>query len=323
MSRIKVYLTEPVTPEAQQLLAAHTVLDVGDAGISRNELLDRVADADVIFSKTDPIKIDAAVIAAAKKLRMIARHGTGYSNVDMDAATARRIPVTITPGANAVTIAEYTVGLMIASCRRLPDAVAQSRRGNPERLQFMGMELCGKTFGIIGVGRIGREVVRRVHALGMHVLAYHPRPSAAKLADLPLTLVALETLLRESDVVSIHAPATADTRNLIGGAELSLMKPTSHLLNLSRGGIVDEVAVRRVLLERKLAGYATDVLANEPVAADDPLLDTPNAIVLPHIAAVTREAQGKVAMTAVEEILRFAKGEPLVHVVNTEVLSGS
>lgn len=322
-STLSVFVTEPLQPEAQELLARHLRIDVGDDGLSREALRRRVAAVDIILSKTDPVPIDAELIDAAPNLRLIARHGSGYNNVDVEHATRRGIPVTNTPGANAVSLAEYTLGLMFAAARRLVPATASCRLGAPDRLGFMGVELFGKTFGLIGVGHIGREVVQRVHALGMKVLAHHPRPSARGLSDLPLELVDLETLLRESDVVSLHVPLTEATRNLIGARELALMKSTAILINLARGGVVDERALYDALARNAIFAAATDVLANEPVRAEEPLLRLENCLVLPHIAAVTPEAQRAVAMAAVEEVLRFSRGEPLRHVVNPEVFQTS
>lgn len=312
-----VYLTSPVAEAARNLLAQHCRLDIGTEDVRGEALYRRVAEAAVIFSKIDTLAIDEAVMDAAPHLRLIARHGSGYNNVDVAAATRRGVLVTSTPGANAVAIAEYTVGMMLASTRRLVRAAEASRLGNPDRMALMGMEVFGKTFGIIGVGNIGREVVRRVHALGMRVLAHHPRPSAKGLQDLPLELVDLDTLLAASDVISIHAPLTEATRHLINARELSLMKPTAHLLNVSRGGVVHEEAVCAALQAGRLGGYATDVLACEPVRVDEPLLALPNALVLPHIAAVTPETQQRVAMTAAEDILRVLRGEAPLHAVNT------
>ena len=313
---VNVYLTSPVAPAAQDLLASHCNLDVGDESVTGEALCRRVRDVEIIFSKTDPIPIDETIMAAAPRLRLIARHGSGYNNVDLAAATRRNIWVTNTPGANATAIAEYTIGLMLASTRRLVEAARACAAGNPDRMALMGVEVTGKTFGIIGVGHIGREVVRRVHALGMRVLAHHPRPSASGLADLPLTLTDLPTLLHEADVLSIHTPFSEATHHLINRETLALMKPTAHLVNVSRGGVVHEEAVREALMAGRLGGYATDVLEVEPVRADDPLLTTPGALVLPHIAAVTPETQGRVAMTAVEDILRVIRGEKPRHAVN-------
>lgn len=316
----RVYLTEPIDAEAQALLAKHVDLDVGHYHVPADELRQRVADVDVIFSKTDPILIESRLIDAAPKLRLIARHGSGFSNVSMDYATKKGIVVTNTPGANAVTMAEYTIGLMFAAARRLVPAANACHEGAPDRLSFLGIELHGKTFGLIGVGQIGRQVVSRVDALGMKVLAHHPRPSAKDLADLPLELVELDYLLSTCDVISLHMPLTEQTRNLIGARELGLMKKSAILLNLSRGGVVDEKALYQVLENQSIFSAATDVLADEPVRSAEPLLQLENCLVMPHVASMTNEAQQAVAMSAVEEILRHSRGEPLRHIVNPSAL---
>jgi len=317
--KLKVFLTEHIHPEAEQRLSDFVELDVGATNLSKAELLERVVEIDVLFNKTDPVLVDRAVIDAAKKLKYIARHGSGYSNVDIAYATEKGIPVSNTPGANAVSIAEYTFGLMIMIARKVLPAALASRRGNPERLDFMGMELLDKVMGIIGVGHIGREVVLRARAFGMRVLAYHPRPSARKLADLDLKLVDLETLLKESDVVSIHAPLTPETRGLIGEKELALMKKSGYLINMGRGGMVDEAALAKALKSGSIAGATLDVLEEEPVQKDHPLLSLENALVLPHIGSLTYESQRRTAMTAVEDIIRFGRGERPKHLVNPEV----
>ncbi len=316
---VKVFLSNPIHPEAQQRLAEATTLIVGSEEMPRSEMLSLLSDVDIIFNKLDPVRVDAEMIDAAPRLRLIARHGSGYSNVDLDYATKRGIPVTTTPGANSVTMAEYTLGLLFAAARNLIPACAACHQGDVDRLAYMGMELNGKTFGIIGVGAIGREVVKRVHALGMKVVAYHPRPSAKNLVDLPLELVGLEELLTRSDVVSIHSPLTADTANLLDAERIALLKPTACVLNLGRGGIVVEKDMIVALQEKRLACYATDVLEDEPVKKDNPLLAESRAIVFPHIAAVTREAQLAVAMTAVDDILRVAEGQKPLHVINPQV----
>ena len=180
------------------------------------------------------------------------------------------------------------------------------------------MELLGKTFGIIGVGRIGREVIQRVRAFGMQVLAYHPRPQGKDFSGLDMTLVSLDELLARSDVVSVHTPLTDETRNLIGARELSLMKPTAYFMNVGRGGIVDEVALAEILRERRIAGAVLDVLASEPVSANDPLFQYDNCIILPHIATMTAETQARTAMAAVENILSFCRGERPPYLANPE-----
>lgn len=315
-----VYVTEPIHRDAHALLSDGAFVNTGNIEMSHNQIRDQVSDADVLLSKTDPIAIDAELIDAAPRLRLIARHGSGYSNVDVDHATNRGIMVSNTPGVNAVTIAEYTIGMMFAAARRFNEASAACHFGNPSRTALTGVELKGKIFGIAGVGQIGKEVVRRAHALGMKVLAYHPRPSASTLSSMPLELVDLDTLLQKSDVVSLHVPLTDSTRGLIGRREFKLMKPEAILLNLARGGVVDERALYEVLKQKQIFGVATDVLVNEPVRAEEPLLTLKNCMVLPHIAAMTDEAQRAVALSAVSEILRFSRGEKPQHIINPEVL---
>ena len=318
--RSPLYITEPIHEDALATIRVHVDPDVGSEQQPRSALLARVAAATVILSKTDPIAIDAELMAAAPDLRLVARHGTGYNNVDIDYATANGIAVTITAGVNVQAIAEYTVGLMFAAARLLPAAARACEAGAPERTDFRGLEITGRTFGIVGVGRIGRGVVERVTALGMRAIAYHPRPSARKLADLPLELVGLERLLDEADVVSLHMPLTDETRNLIGPAELARMRPNAILLNLSRGGVVDEAALHDALKENRIFAAATDVLACEPVRAEEPLLQLRNCIVLPHIAAMTFETQRNMAVIAARQCLQCLAGEVPDEIVNPDAL---
>lgn len=315
-----LYVTEPIHSDARSLLQDKTDVAFGHACLSRPDILNHVADAEVILSKTDPVLIDAELMQSAPRLRHVARHGTGYSNVDMDHATANGIAVTVTAGVNTTAIAEYTIGLMFAAARYLPQASAACAQAAPDRQQFTGLEITGKTFGIIGVGRIGRAVVERAAALGMRVLAYHPRPSASSLSDLPLDLVDLDRLLVLSDVISLHTPLTPDTRNLIGAAEFARMKPQAVLLNLARGGVVDETALYHALTSHRIFAAATDVLAHEPVRADEPLSQLPNCIVLPHIAAMTFETQRNIAMTAARQCLTSLAGAIPDNIVNPDAL---
>jgi D-3-phosphoglycerate dehydrogenase len=317
--RMKVYLTEPITREAQELLGRQVDLVVEAGAISKVRLLQRVADIDILFNKTDMSPVDCEVMEAAPRLRYIARHGTGCNNVDVACATRKRIPVSYTPGVQARSIAEYTFGLILIMTRKLIAAADAARKGNPVRGDFIGRELFGRTFGIIGVGNIGREVVRLALGFGMSVLAHHPRPSAEKLADLHLRLVDLRTLLRESDVISIHAPLNEETRGMIGSKELACMKEDAFLINMGRGGIVDEQALIRAVETRKIAGAALDVAEQEPVQWDNPLLGVDNLLVMPHIASMTVEAQRRAAMMAVEDILRFVRGEKPLHLVNPDI----
>ena len=314
----KIYLTEPIEMVAQKRLEHAFPIDVGGLTLSLAEHCRRVADATVILSKSDPLRIGREIIDAAPRLVHIARHGTGYNNVDVPYATAKGVSISYVHGVNAVAVGEYTVGVMLLAARHLVSAVEKSRTGDPPRRQFLGMELLGKTFGIIGVGRIGREVITRVRAFGMDVLAYHPRPQGKDFSGLEMTLVPLDELLARSDIVSIHTPFSEETRDLIGRRELSLMKRSAYLMNLGRGGIIDEPALADALRERRIGGAVLDVLANEPVRADEPLLKDENCIILPHIATMTVETQTRTAMMAVDNILTFCRGERPPYLVNPD-----
>ena len=314
--RHKVFLTESIHPEADRKLRSQLPVVVGNPGLGLSEIRRLVADVTMILSKTDPIRIGPEIMDAAPGLIHIARHGSGYSNVDVEHATQRGVSVSYLHGLNTVTIAEYTLGLLLLAARNLVQAVERSRHGAPDRAALMGTELSGKTLGIVGPGAIGAEVVRRADAFGMRVLAFHPRPAGKDFSGLAMTLVPLETLLRDSDFVSIHTPLTPETRGLFGAREFARMKPTAWLLNLGRGGIVDEADLRIALDSGQIAGAVLDVLENEPVSAQEPLLGCARCMVLPHIAAMTQETQARTAMAAVDNLCAVARGERPVRLAN-------
>lgn len=316
--RHKVYVTEPIHTEAAARLTGALPTEFGDISLPREEIKRRLADATIILSKTDPLLINREIIDAAPNLIHIARHGSGYSNVDVDYASSKGVSVSYLSGLNVVSMAEYTIALLLLAARKLVPAIEQSRKGNPPRSQFLGIELSGKTIGIVGVGQIGREVVKRASVLGMTVLGYHPRPQGKDFSGLDMILVEFDELLAKSDFVSIHTPLSAETRNLVGARELGLMKPGAYLLNLGRGGIIDEVALANALCNDRIGGAVLDVLAQEPVRADEPLLAFENCIILPHIAAMTAETQARTAMAAVENILAVSRGERPQYLANPQ-----
>ncbi|MBW2307246.1 MAG: hydroxyacid dehydrogenase [Deltaproteobacteria bacterium] len=317
---IKVLLTEAIDEEALALLERKARVEFLD-DLTKEKLLERMGNVDILFNKTDASMVDRDVIRAGKRLRLIARHGSGYSNVDVQYATEKGIPITYTPGVNAHSVAEYTFGLLLMLAKKMLPAIEAARKGMPDRRKFRGVELYGKTFGIIGVGSIGREVVKRALAFGMKVLAYHPRPSASRLSDLDLKLVSLEELLIASDVVSFHASLTPETTRLLGKREFSMMKKSAFFLNLGRGENIDEDALVEALKHKMIAGAAVDVVLEEPVRKENPLLALDNAVVLPHIASMTPEAQKRTAMTAVEDIIRFINGQRSRFMVNPEAFA--
>lgn len=259
----------------------------------------------------------AEIIQAGRKLKVISRFGVGMDNVDIPAATARGIPVTGTPGANNVSVAELTMGFILALARRIPQHDREVRAGEWER--FTGTEVSGATLGIVGLGAVGRDVARRALCFGMEVLYYDPAPPPAEfLSQTPVTAVPLEKLLATSDFVTLHLPLTPETHHLIDDRALRLMKPTAYLINTARGGIVDEQALYDALSNGRLAGAAFDAFAQEPPIAS-PLLGLDNFIASPHAGAATAQAIHRMGAMAVENVLSVLRGERPAGLVNPDV----
>ena len=245
-------------------------------------------------------KVDAALLDRADSLRVVARAGVGVDNIDVEAATRRGVVVFNTPSANTLAAAEMTIALMLAVTRKVAAADHSVHDGVWDRASFQGVELYGKVLGLVGAGRIGREVAARARAFGMTVVACDPY-----LADsVDVDLCPLEQVLAEADVVSLHVPLNDDTRHLIDARAIASMKPGSFLINASRGGVVDEGALVEALLAGHLAGAALDVYEQEPLPPDSPLRSAPNLVLTPHLGASTAEAQRRVAVEAAELVHR-------------------
>ncbi|MEN3008711.1 phosphoglycerate dehydrogenase [Pseudothermotoga sp.] len=252
-------------------------------------------------------------------IKIIAKHGVGVDNIDLSAATELGIPVTVTPNANAVSVAELTVGLIFALARKL----VELHKTLYEKRQFVssiGIELSGKTLGVVGFGSIGREVSKRAICLGMRVLVYDPYVQEESLRQIGAEKVELEELLKQSDFVSLHVPLNESTRNLIDKRKISLMKKTAYLINTARAGVVDETALIEALKNGQIAGAALDVFEPEPLPPDSPLFDCPNLILTPHVGAHTFEAILRMNMMAAESIVDFFNGKIPKYVVNNTVL---
>ena len=252
------------------------------------------------------------LIEALPRLRVITLHGVGVDQVDVAAARERGIVVTNVPGANAQAVAELTIALMLAVYRRICVADRKVRAGDWAGARTVGEELQGKTLGIVGLGNIGRRVARLGRAFGMEVLAYAPRPAQA---EEDARLVDLDTLLRSADVVSLHAPQTAETTGLIDAGKLALMKPTAILVNTARGLLVDEAALVDALRRGRLAGAGLDVHAQEPPDPGNPLLTMDRVVLTPHVASSTRGALARIALRAGEDMARVLRGEEPLHPV--------
>ncbi|HBT47348.1 MAG TPA: phosphoglycerate dehydrogenase [Peptococcaceae bacterium] len=266
-------------------------------------------------------RVTAAALAAARELRIIGRAGVGTDNIDVAAATERGILVVNAPEGNTVAAAEHTLALMLAMARNIPQADKLLKEGVWEKKKFLGVELRHKTLGILGLGKIGSEVARRARAFEMRLLAYDPFVPPEQAERLEVSLAPLEQVLREADFLTVHLPLTKDTYHLLGRRELGLMKPGARLLNVARGGIVDEEALYEALSRGHLAGAALDVFEQEP-ATSSPLFELDNVVVTPHLGASTAEAQRAVAVEVARDVVRCLRGEPVHNAVNIPVLRG-
>ena len=247
-------------------------------------------------------KVTADVLAAATRLKVVGRAGSGLDNVDMVEATRRGIVVMNTPGGNTITTAEHTIALMLSMVRMIPQATASTKAGKWEKSRFLGMELYNKVLGVIGMGQIGSHVAKLAQGLLMQVVAYDPYLSADAARALGVEQVELEELFRRSDIVSVHVPLTPETKGLINADSFKRMKDGVRIVNCARGGIVDETALHDALASGKVAGAALDVFEKEPVDPAHPLLSADGVVCTPHVGAATTEAQEQVAVAVAEQI---------------------
>lgn len=277
------------------------------------ELREAIADVDGVIAGVD--RFDAGVIRAASRLRVIARHGTGTDGVDLDAAAAAGVVVTNTPGANAAAVAELAIGLMFALARRIPQGDRLVRAGEYGALP--GIELAGRTVGLIGLGRAGREVARRAAALGCTVLAHDPAVSAEQARRVGATLAGRDEVVTEADFLSLHVPVTDATRDLVDAGFLSRMKRGAFLVNTARGELVVEEDLDEALEAGKLAGAALDTTRDEPPRAGNPLLARDDVILTPHSGADTDEARAAMGRAALDDLLAVLDGRAPRHPVVT------
>ena len=261
-------------------------------------------------------EVTAKVINAGERLKVLSRYGVGVDRVDLEAATAAGVVVTNTPGTNHIAVAELTLGLMLSLARRIPQHDKSIKEGSWERVR--GTELAGKTLGIVGLGWISREVIRRASAFGMKILVQTRYPDEELADEYGVEYPSLEDLLKGSDFVSLHCALTPERVDLIGEKELRVMKPTSHLVNTARGELVNEGALLRALQEGWIAGAAMDAFKEEP-ATGSPLVRLGNFIATPHIGATTLESVIRMGTLAVENALQVLRGERPPYVVNPEV----
>jgi D-3-phosphoglycerate dehydrogenase len=282
--------------------------------LGEEDLIALIGEADAVIAGVEPIT--ARVLAAAPRLKIVARRGVGYDTVDLAAATARGVVVTITAGVLTEAVADHTMALILAVVRRVPELDRSVRSGRWDRIP--SVDVWGKTLGIVGFGAIGRAVAKRAAGFSMRVLAHDTRPDPAAAAALGATLTDLDSLLAQSDIVTVHVPLTPQTRGLIGDAALRRMKRTAYLVNTSRGPVVEEAALLAALREGRLAGAALDVFQHEP-PRDLALVSLPNVVATPHVASHTVETLARVERSCAEAVLAVLRGQRPAHVVNAEV----
>jgi D-3-phosphoglycerate dehydrogenase / 2-oxoglutarate reductase len=311
---VRVLVTEPLSERGLELLRKDFQVDVRPE-LARGDLALDIGPYDALIVRSQT-KVTSDVIEAGQNLKVIARAGIGLDNVDVEAATRRGVMVVNAPQSNIVSAAEHTIALLLAQARNIPQANTALKAGRWERERYQGIELAGKTFGVVGLGRVGSMVAPRAAGLGMRIIAFDPYVPRERAKEMGVELMpTLEALLVQADVVSLHLPRTPDTEGMIGQRELALMKEGARLLNTARGGVVDEAALAKSIEDGHLAGAALDVFAEEPTT-DSPLFGFDQVVVTPHLGASTVEAQDK-AGTAIAEMVRLALlGEFVPYAVN-------
>ena len=315
---MKVLIAEAVAREGVDLLAAQHEVDER-IGCTREELAAILPDYDALIVRSQ-VQVDAELIAAGTRLVVIGRAGVGVDNVDLDAATRAGITVVNAPTGNTIAAAEHTLALLYGVARKTAAADASVRRGEWKRAQFTGRELRGRTLGIIGLGKIGQAIADRARAMEMVVVAVDPFVTAEQAAHHGVELLDLDTLLARADIVTMHVPLTRATRGLIGREAIAKLKPGSIILNVARGGILDEAAVAEALASGHLAGAGIDVFEQEPPTGS-PLLDAPNTLLTPHLGASTEEAQVLVSEEVAAQVLDVLAGRSARYAVNAPLLT--
>ncbi len=304
---IKVLVADPISQlgidELKQNPGVHVDVKLK---LKEEELANIINDYQALVVRSET-KVTKHVLDNAGKLKVIGRAGVGVDNIDLNAAKAKGILVVNTPGGNTVAAAEHTFGMILALSRNVPQACRDLRQGNWNRSKFTGTELRYKTLGVLGLGRIGKEVSKFAKAFGMQVIAVDPFLTKEQAAAFGVKLVEFETLLRESDFITVHIPLTPESKRLIDQQQFALMKDGVRIINCARGGIVCEQALYQALMYGKVAGAALDVFDQEP-KVNSPLFTLDNVIVTPHLGASTKEAQIKVAVEVCKDVLGILQG---------------
>lgn len=320
---MRVLISDELSPEAKGILERIPGGQVDfRPGLTAAELREIIGGYEALAVRS-ATRVTAELLAAATKLRVIGRAGTGVDNIDLTAATRRGVVVMNAPGGNSVSVAEHTMALLLSLARSIPDASQSTRAGKWEKKKYAsGRELSGKTLGVVGTGNIGQLVVLRAKAFGMKVIAYDPFLSAEAAAKLGVELVDLPGIFRRADAITLHVPLTEQTKNMVSAATLAQMKPGALLVNCARGGLVDERAVADALSSKHLGGAALDVFETEPPSVHHPLFSCENFIGTPHLGGSTEDAQQSVAVIVCEAMVEYLTTGTIRNAVNVPNVSG-
>ncbi len=312
---MRVLVADPISEKGIQILqaAGNIAVDVRTK-LSEDQLVEIIPEYHGLLVRSET-KVTRRIIESAAQLKIIGRAGVGVDNIDVPAATERGIVVVNSPDGNTIAAAELTIAMMMALARSIPQASCMLKNGVWERKKFMGVELRNKTLGVLGLGKIGGEVARRARAMEMRVLAYDPFVSQERAQQMGVELADFDRVIREGDFITAHMPLTKDTYHMIGREQLAKMKPGVRILNVARGGIIDEGALYEAIQSGHVAGAAIDVFEKEPIT-DSPLFQLDNVVVTPHLGASTEEAQVNVAVDVAEEVVRALHGELVRNAVN-------
>lgn len=319
MTETRIFVADDVSDSGLQPLREAGFTVEKQTGLKPGELRDKLTDYAGLVVRSET-KVTADLMDKATSLRVIGRAGVGVDNIDVPAATERGIVVMNAPDGNTITTAEHTIALLIALARRVPAANSSLKSGHWDRKAFIGVELQGKTLGVVGLGRIGRAVAARARGLGMKIIAFDPFIAPEQARDSEIDLAPLDQLFATSDFITIHTPLTTETRSIIGRDAFALMKPGVRIINCARGGLVDENALHDAIKSGRVAGAALDVFVDEPPAQDHPLLQLDEVVVTPHLGASTTEAQEGVAFTVAEQMRDYLLTGALRGAVNVPSL---
>ncbi len=319
---MKVLVADKISPIGVDFFKRQEGLEVVEAyGSSPERILELAADAAAIVVRSET-RVTAEVIAAAAELKAIGRAGVGVDNIDIEAATERGVVVMNTPGGNTVATAELTFTHMLCGTRPITQAATSMRAGRWDRKKLSGVELFNKTLGILGLGRIGREVAQRAQSFGMKVLAYDPFLTESRARDLRVEPVPMQAIFERADYITVHLPLTDETRYMINADSLASMKDGVRLFNCARGGIIEEAALIDALKSGKVAAAGLDVYEDEPLAEDSPLRSLDNVVLTPHLGASTKEAQESVGLEIAENITQVLQTGEIRNAVNMPSVDG-